>query len=213
MRVMVFGAAAFLLAACGSETPAPPADAPDVAAADDLPEPPAPAPGSCKDIEALVAASAEPTPFASLRGAPVAGASDAFTTTIAPAGARCQIGAIPADANMGAVHVVNCTLFSSGAAEREKNAEKAELAFDTARADLERCLPSDTWTHRDGSSTELDTSEAMIYETKADAQKALTARFYTYPIQLKREFVEDLSSGRTPGWYVTLDFQKEAAKQ
>jgi hypothetical protein len=74
---------------------------------------------------------------------------------------------------------------------------------------LDACLPAD-WTSRDGSVNEVDATEAMIYESTADVQRAMTASSYTYPVQLKKAWVED---GAASGWRVTLDFQKEAGGQ
>lgn len=212
MRGLIFvGAACCVLAACGSETPAAPADAPAPGTVvmpenDDPAETPAAA-IDCKDIETVLAAAAEPVPFTSLRSGDAG--PDAFTTSIAPAGARqCRIDKIAGSGAMPAVHALTCTLFSSGTADREKNGELAKTAFDGARAQFTACLPAD-WTARDGTSGEVGANEAMIYESKADAQRAMTASSYTYPVQLRKQWVEEASAGKTPGWHVTLDFQKD----
>jgi hypothetical protein len=219
MRVLLMaGAACLSLAACGAETPAvEEAPTPSVAVMpenDDPTERPPPA-IDCKGIQDVIAAASEPVPFASLRtgNASLAGQeiADTFTTSAAPAGAKCQIGKIDASGAMPAIHVVNCTLFSSGMTDREKNAERAKQAFDAARTQFTACLPAD-WTARDGTSNETDSTESMIYESKADAQRAMTASFYTYPVKLMKEWVEEPSSGKAPGWHVTLDFQKDGKR-
>lgn len=213
--LLAVGAALCVLAGCGAETSAPeeaPAPTATVMPEKDDPAEAAPAAIDCKDIQAVLAAAAEPVPFASLRTGKVnlAGRDldDAFTTAIAPAGAKqCQIGQLEGfGPSSPTIHVVNCTLFSSGMTDREKNAERAKTLFDNVRAQFNTCLPAD-WTARDGTSNETDSTESMIYESKADAKRAMTASFYTYPVQLKKEWVE--SGGKAPGWYVTLDFQKD----
>jgi hypothetical protein len=210
--LIIVGVACCVLAACGSETPAAPADAPAPEAVvmpenDDPTETP-PAAVDCKDIQSVIAAAAEPVPFTSLRAGEAG--PETFATSIAPAGAKqCQIGRIAGSGAMPTIHVVNCTLFTSGTADREKNGELARTAFDAARAQFTACLPAD-WTARDGTSGEAGANEAMIYESKADAQRAMTASSYTYPVQLRKQWVEEASAGKTPGWHVTLDFQKDA---
>jgi hypothetical protein len=57
---------------------------------------------------------------------------------------------------------------------------------------------------------DIDANEAMIYESVADAQRAMTGTSYAYPVQLKKAWGED---GAASGWRVTLDFQKEAGGQ
>jgi hypothetical protein len=213
MRVLLMaGAACLAFAACNPETPAveeaaAPASPAVMPENDDPTETPPPV-FDCKNIQDVIAAAAESIPFASLRGA--SSGPDAFATSVAPAGAKqCQIGQVAASGAMPAIHVVNCTLFSSGMTDRTKNAELAKKAFDDARAQFTACLPPD-WTARDGTSNDAEANESMIYESKADAQRAMTASFYTYPVKLTKEWVEEPSNGKTPGWRVALDFQKDA---
>lgn len=217
MRVlMMAGAACCVLAACSPETPAPgEASAPSnvvMPEGENAAEAP-PAAVDCKDIQTVLAAADESVPFTSLRTGNVSLAGqpqpDMFTTSIAPAGAKqCQIGEVPGSGGTQKIHVVNCILFTSGATDREKNAELAKQVFNAARTQFTACLPAH-WTSRTGATGAVDATEAMIYESKADAQRAMTASFYTYPVQLKKQWVEG-GNGETPGWRVTLDFQKDA---
>ena len=210
--LLIVGMAVSVLAACGSETSAPSGES---AAAEnvvmpeneDLSETPPPA-IDCKDLQTVLAATSEPVPFTSLRGASTG--PDAYATTVVPAGAKqCRIGKVEGSGVTPTVHAVNCTLFSAAGSDRMKDAELAKLAFDTARAAFTACLPAD-WTARDGTSNRIDATESMIYESRADAQRAMTASAYTYPVRLMKEWVEDASSAKTRGWHVTLDFQKDA---
>lgn len=163
---------------------------------------------SCEDIAKLAAALAEPVPFESLRtGKARLGdreLDDSFTTNAAPAGKPCSLGILEGfGADPGQIFVANCPVFSSGLLDREANAAKAKAAFDTLRTDLEECLPKD-WTSRDGSQPDADTTEMMIFESADDTKRAMDASFYTYPVQLKKEWVD--------GWSVTLNFQKDVAR-
>lgn len=134
---------------------------------------------------------------------------DKFTTDITPAGARCELGVMAGfTSKSGKLYVANCVLFGSGLLDRQVEAEKAKAAFDTARALLESCLPGD-WASRDGSQPEPDSTEVMIYESPADAKRAMDASFYAYPVELKKEWSDTLRDGGAPGWRVTLNFQKE----
>lgn len=167
----------------------------------------------CMDIAALAAAFEEPEPFASLRAASPGADDDetarAFTTDVAPAGATCTmeigegLGTPPAKR-----YAVRCQLFASGVADREANAEKAKDVFNDTTRDLRACLPEE-WTARDGSLTAIDSTEAMIFETRADVERSMTARFYAYPIELRKEWYEDGLRGQPAGWRVTLTFQKD----
>lgn len=214
MRIILLaGAACFALAACDAPPPAPAAS--DVAQAldADIPAPSLPTARSCEDIAALAAAFDEPTPFASLRtGKFKLGdreLDDKFTTAAAPAAATCEIGVMDGFGPVpGKMHVVNCKLFASGMLDREENALKAKAVFDAAKADLSRCLPAD-WTSRNGSSKDPEATEAMIYETRADAERSMTASYYVYPIELRKEWADGSSFGQTTGWRVVLNFQKE----
>lgn len=199
--LMVAGAACLVLAACSAETPPPVADeqaggAAGTSAVSDEPPPPV----DCTQINAVFAAFNEPTPFASLGAGP----------PIAPAGAACKVAEATAAAPGGPmIHALNCTLYSSGALDRATSAVTAKEAFVQARRQMDACLPAD-WTLRDGAVNEIDANEAMIYESAADAQRAMTGTSYAYPVQLKKVWVED---GAASGWRVTLDFQKEAGGQ
>lgn len=200
-----------LLSGCSPSAEAPaPAESPaatEAAAA-------TPARDGCKDIATLVAAMDEAEPMASLRTGKFRlgerELDDKFTTDITPAGATCELGVMDGfSPGSGKLYVANCTLFGSGLLDRQAEAEKAKTAFDTARAQLESCLPKD-WTSRDGSQPDADTTETMIYESAADAKRAMDASFYAYPVELKKEWSDTLRSG-PPGWRVTLNFQKEGA--
>lgn len=217
MRLLFAASLATLaLAACdGAKPAAPVAETP----ADLMPEvePSAviPSAQSCADIAALAAAMSEPEPFASLRTGKVKlgdrELDDSFTTAAAPAGATCKLGVMDGfDPEGGKLYVVNCTVFSSGMLDREENAEKAKAAFAAARNDLTRCLPKD-WTSRDGSNTEVDSTETMIFESAEDAKRAMDASFYAYPVELKKEW-SDGNRAEGPGWRVTLNFQKDTPK-
>jgi hypothetical protein len=198
----IAGLACLALAACGGETPPPVAEeqavvAPSGATADaDEALPPV----DCTQINAVFAAFNEPTPFASLGVGPA----------IAPANAACKVADPNAAVPGGPViHALNCTLYSSGALDRATSAVAAKEAFVEARRQMDACLPAD-WTSRDGAVNAVDANEAMIYESTADAQRAMTGSSYAYPVQLKKAWVED---GAASGWRVTLDFQKEAGSQ
>jgi hypothetical protein len=56
----------------------------------------------------------------------------------------------------------------------------------------------------------IDANEAMIHESAADAQRAMTGTAGAYPVQLKKAWVED---GAASGWRLMRDFQKEAGGQ
>ena len=56
----------------------------------------------------------------------------------------------------------------------------------------------------------IDANEAMIHESAADAQRAMTGTACAYPVQLKKAWVED---GAASGWRLMRDFQKEAGGQ
>lgn len=216
MRFIVFaGAAFFALAACDAPPPAAPVDEVAQPLDADIPAPALPTARSCEDIAALAAAFNEPIPFATLRTGKFKldgrELDDKFTTSVAPAGATCEIGLMDGfGPNPGKIHVVNCSLFSSGLLDREENALKAKAVFDAASSDLSRCLPSD-WTSRTGASKDPNANEAMIYETRADAERAMTASYYTYPIELRKEWSEGTSFGGPAGWRVYLNFQKESS--
>ena len=196
--LMVAGTACLVLTACGAETPPPVAEeqasgAPGTSAVSDQPPPPV----DCTQISAVFAAFNAPAPFASLDAVPL----------IAPASAACKVAKATAAAPGGPViHALNCTLYSSGALDRATSAVTAKAAFVEARRQLDACLPAD-WTLREGAVNAIDANEAMIYESAADAQRAMTGTSYAYPVQLKKVWVED---GAASGWRVTLDFQKEA---
>jgi len=199
--LIVAGAASLALAACGAETPPPVAEEQAIVApldaTADSDEPP---PVDCIQINAVFAAFNEPAPFTSFGSGP----------PIAPANAACKVAEATAAAPGGPViHALNCSLYSSGALDRATSAGAAKEAFVEARRQMDACLPAD-WTSRDGAVNEIDANEAMIYESAADAQRAMTGPSYTYPVQLKKAWVED---GGAPGWRVTLDFQKEAGGQ
>jgi len=204
--LIVAGAACLVLAACSPETPPPPAD--EQAALAPLAvvdEPAEPLPVDCAPINAVFAAFDEPIPFASLRSGE-AQTGNRFASAFSPANATCTIGETTGDGPAApTIHGMSCTLFSSGVLDREKNAVPAKDAFVEARRQLDACLPAD-WTMRDGAVPETNTNEAMIYESQADAQRAMTGSFYTYPVQLKKAW------GDQQGWRVTLDFQKEAGR-
>lgn len=201
-----------LLSGCGPSADVPaPAESPaaETAAAA------APARDGCKDIATMVTAMDEAEPMASLRTAKFKlgerELDDKFTADITPAGARCELGIIDGfSPESGKLYVANCALFGSGLLDRQVEAEKAKTVFDTARAELEACLPKD-WVSRDGSQPEPDSTESMIYESPADAKRAMDASFYAYPIELKKEWSDTLRDGGPPGWRVSLNFQKEAA--
>lgn len=199
-RLMVAGVACLALAACGGETPPPSAD--DQAALAPVTEGPgdeALPPVDCTQISAVFAAFNESTPFGSLGAGPA----------IAPANGVCKVADATAAAAAGPViHALNCTLYSSGALDRATTAVAAKEAFVEARRQMDACLPAQ-WTSRDGAVNEVDANEAMIYESAADAQRAMTGSSYTYPVQLKKAWVDD---GAASGWRVTLDFQKEARR-
>lgn len=163
---------------------------------------------SCEDIAKLAAAMSEPVPFASLRTGNVklgeTVVEDTFTTAAAPAGAPCTLAVMDGmSAETARIHVANCPVFSSGLLDREANAEKAKLAFDTLRGDLEKCLPKG-WDARDGSQPDADSTEMLIFESPEDAKISMDASFYTYPVQLKKAWDN--------GWKVTLNFQKDGPK-
>ena len=221
MRLLFAASLATLtLAACDGATPAAPVPETPAALTPEVEVEPSavtPSAQSCTDIAALAAAMAEPEPFASLRTAKFKlgdrELEDTFTTAAAPAGATCKLAVMDGfdpDLERSKLYVVNCTVFSSGMLDREKNAEKAKAAFAAARNDLTRCLPKD-WTSRDGSNTQIDSTETMIFESAADAKRAMDASFYAYPVELKKEWSEgDRAEG--PGWRVTLNFQKDTPK-
>lgn len=208
--LMVAGAACLVLAGCSPETP-PPVEQEEVVAgpmADNADPDAMPPPVDCTQINGVFAAFNEPTPFASLRSGAVQ-ADGRFASAISPANATCTIGETPAaGAAAPSVHAMNCTLVSTPAPDRRTNAEPAKAAFLEARRQLDACLPAD-WTSRDGAAPDTDADEAMIYESQADAQRAMTGSSYTYPVQLKKAWVEDGAASR---WRVTLDFQKEAGR-
>jgi hypothetical protein len=199
--LIVAGAACLVLAACGAETPPPVAEEQAIAApgtSAGLDEPPPPV--DCTQINLVFAAFNDPAPFASLGAGP----------PIAPANAACKVAEATAAVPGGPViHALNCTLYSSGALDRSTSAGAAKDAFVEARRQMDACLPAD-WTSRDGAVNDIDANEAMIYESVADAQRAMTGTSYAYPVQLKKAWGED---GAASGWRVTLDFQKEAGGQ
>lgn len=166
---------------------------------------------SCADIGSLAAAMDEPVPFASLRTGKVLldgrEVADAFTSKVAPAGGVCQLGVMEGfTPTSGQLFVANCLVLSSGMLEREANAVKAKAAFDAARNDLEKCLPAG-WLQRDGSQPDADSTESIIFESPADAKRSMDASFYAYPVELQKAWVE--GGAQTPGWRVSINFQKE----
>ncbi len=217
--LLAAGVSCLLLAACDSGAPADPAAAP-APEAEALLEGESPllavdtSSRSCTDIAALAAAFSEPEPFASLRTGKVKldgrELDDAFTTAVAPAGASCSMGLMDGPGEPATrIHVVNCQLFSSGMIDREANAAKAKTVFDAAARDMRACLPAE-WTARDGSQVAVDSTEVMIYETRADAERAMTASYYTFPVELRKEWSEGSARAQqTTGWRVTLNFQKD----
>lgn len=217
--VAALAVAAGTLAACdaGAPAPTPTPVAEPVAAVAEPPVAAAAFPAtSCDDIAKLAAAMSEPQPFASLRTGKVKlgerELDDAFTTAATPAGATCTMAVMDgAGPGAGKMHVVNCSLFSSGMLDRDANADKAKAVFNAARLELDKCLPAE-WIARDGSQTETDTTEMMIYESPADAQRSMDDTFYLYPVQLRKEWAEG-GAGRMPGWNVTLNFQMETGRK
>jgi hypothetical protein len=202
MRGFMFaGTACLALAACGPEATPPPAeDQARLTPFDQIVEDEEPPPVDCTQIGAVFAAFNEPVAFASLRTGP----------PISPANAACTVGQTAGPGpDAPTVHALNCTVFSSGGLDREREAASAKAAFVEARRQMDACLPAN-WTMRDGAVPETDANEAMIYESLEDARRAMTGSFYTYPVQLKKAWVAD---GATPGWRVTLDFQKEVGRQ
>lgn len=210
MRAFLAATGLFALTSCGGEA-APPANGGETAA-------PATAQrDGCKDIATLATAMTEAEPFASLRtGNVMLGdhkVEDSFTTAVAPAGASCTMGKMdgwnPGDAPM---YVVNCTLFSSGMLDAEENGAKAKDVLDAAKQQLDACLPAG-WESRDGGNNGDERTEALIYETAADRARSETSDFYVYPIELRKEYYTgSMRGGKTPGWYVTLNFQASGAK-
>ena len=186
----------------------------DESPAPEIAKTPAPVRDRCKDIAALAAAMEEPEPFLSVRtGNAKLGdraLDDHFATAVSPSGATCDLGRMEAfNAGGGDVYVANCLVFSSGMLDREADAVKAKAAFDTARSDLEACLPKD-WSARDGSRPDANATEVMIYESAADAKRSMDASSYLYPVELRKEWSEG-GKANPPGWRVTLNFQKEQA--
>lgn len=212
MRALIATAGILALTGCGGEVPAP-------AAGEQASAAPAAAPAardSCKDIAALAAAMNETEPFTSLRtGNVMLGdmkVDDSFTTDVAPAGAACKMGKMSGFSDdAGQMHVVNCELFSSGMLDREENEVKAKAAFDQAKAELDKCLPAG-WTSRDGGNNGIETNISLIYETAADIERNNSSSTYVYPISLGKEWSDGGFRGQTPGWKVTLNFQKETPK-
>lgn len=202
MRGLIVAATCCALAACDAATPTPPPveEPAGPAPVAQMVEPAEPPPVDCTQINAVFAAFNEPVPFASLRAGP----------PISLVNAACQVGET-GGSGASTIRALNCTLFSSGALDREKNAAPAKAAFVEARRQMDACLPAD-WTSRDGAVAATDANEAMIYESLADAQRAMTGSSYTYPVQLKKAWVEG-AAGQASGWRVTLDFQKEAGGQ
>jgi len=210
MRALLAATSLLALTSCGGEA-APPASGGDA---------PAPATAQrdgCKDIATLASAMTEAEPFASLRtGNVMLGdhkVEDSFTTDVAPAGASCTMGKMdgwnPGDAPM---HVVNCTLFSSGMLDEEENGAKAKAVLDAAKQQLDTCLPAG-WASREGGNNGDERTESLIYETAADKARSETADFYVYPLELRKEYYTgSMRGGKSPGWYVTLNFQASGAK-
>lgn len=205
-----------LLPACDSGTPAPGAATPE-SETSDAGESPLLAVDkdsrSCRDIAAIAAAFSEPEPFASLRTGKAKPddreLEDSFITAVAPAGGSCSMGVMEGfGASPAKVHVITCQLFASGTDDRELNAAKAKAVFETANRDLYTCLPGD-WTARDGSQVAVDSTEVMVYESSADAQRAMSASYYVYPVELRKEWSEGGVLGQPAGWRVTLNFRKE----
>lgn len=204
MRSSMIAATALLaLAACGEPTPPPAAE--ETAAAPSLPvahagsedEPP---PVDCTQLSAAFAAFNEPSPFASLEiGPPIR----LLNTT-------CSVNEQDASGTP-AIRALSCSVFAASAPDRATNADAALAAFADARRQLTACLPAD-WTAREGVGAPPDADEAMIYESRADAQRAMTATSYVYPVQLKKAWVAG-ADGEPSLWRVTLDFQKETGGQ
>lgn len=209
MRALLAATSFFALASCGGEAAAPAAEGEQAPAA-------AVARDGCKDIATLAAAMSEAEPFASLRtGNVMLGdqkVEDSFTTDAMPAGAACKMGKMDGwNAGDPPMYVVNCTGFSSGMLDEEENAVKAKAAFDAAKQQLDTCLPAG-WESRDGGNNGDERTEALIYETAADKARSESSSFYVYPIELRKEYYTgSMRGGKTPGWYVTLNFQASGA--
>jgi hypothetical protein len=211
MRALIAATSLIALTACGGAAPA------QEATISNPVTPPAPR-DNCTDIALLATAMSEPEPFASLRTGNVMlddyKVEDSFTTNVQPAGAQCQLGKMsgwnPGDPDM---YVANCGLFSAGVFDEEENGAKAKAAFDAARAQLDKCLPTG-WASRDGGNNGDERTESLIYETAADKARSESADFYAFPIEHKKAYDSqgNLRGGRAPGWAVTLNFQMSGAK-
>ena len=203
MRSSMIAATALLaLAACGEPTPPPAAEnaaAPGepVARAGSDAEPP---PVDCTQLSTAFAAFNEASPFASLEIGP----------PIRLLNATCSISEQKA-VGTPAIRGLTCTVFAANAPDRATNADAAQAAFADARRQVTACLPAD-WTLRESIGAPADADEAMIYESRTDAQRAMTATSYVYPVQLKKAWVAG-ADGEASAWRVTLDFQKGANGQ
>jgi len=204
MRSSMIAATALLaLTACGEPTPPPAAEV--NAAAPALPiahagsddEPP---PVDCTQLNAAFAAFNETPPFASLEVGPPIRLLDA----------ACSVNEQKAE-GAPAIRALTCSVFAANAPDRATGADAALAAFADARRQVTACLPAD-WTVREGVGAPADADEAMIYESRADAQRAMTATSYVYPVQLKKAWVAG-TDGEASAWRVTLDFQKETGGQ
>ena len=214
MRAVLAATSLFALAACGGETPTQVATQDGAATSAAAPAPR----DSCEDIAALASAMTGNEPFVALRtGNVMLGdheVEDQFTTDVAPAGAQCKMGQMtgwnPGDPDL---FVVNCTLFSAGVFDEEENGVKAKAAFDAAKAEVDKCLPSG-WAARDGSNNGDERTEVLIYETAADKARSEASNVYVHPVEIRKEYVTNgsMRSGRPSGWSVVLNFQAAGPK-
>jgi hypothetical protein len=197
-NTMIVTAALLALVACGEPTPPPavgdaaaPAAPVASAGSDD-----APAPVDCTQLSAVFAAFDEPSPFASLEVGPPIRLLDA----------ACSVNEQKA-AGAPATRTLACPVFAANAPDRATSAAAARAAFAEAHRQVSTCLPAD-WTMREGIAAPAEADEAMIYESRADAARAMTATSYVYPVQLKKAWSAGVG-GEPSAWRVTLDFQKE----
>ncbi len=188
LKLLPFAAAAFSLAACGSNASGPVSE--------------------CANIQAAFASIADTPPMSSLPQADEEGKGG-----IEILGVTCQQAEMGAfSAGDPTVHLLTCPLFSAGVFDQEENAAKADKIFEDAKAKVAQCLP-EGWTVRESESNSgRDVDEQLIYERPEDMERKNSGEMYMYPAYLAQKF-DSNPPGRfsRAGWSVELKFQFEGA--
>lgn len=195
MRTLALALTVLSLAACGAEGAGPKAAA-----------------GPCANVQPILDARLEETPFLSLRGKnkmlgdnplpdTFLGKHDAF-------GGKCEAGVMSGFFGASTtIYTYGCTLFEAGTMDREADGELAEKKFKEAQDEMTACL-GEGWT-----STETTENADYDFYRKIkwapEFAEASASGFTVDPVYLEMSFTPFMRGrGGASGW--TVQYQAQA---